>query len=86
MTFRPFPDGRVRVDVNLYDSIVSVDDGSTTDGDGQVLDSGAGVSSSLWKTRMPIRRSPTNSRWLSATRTMGTRWIVESLARAAGHA
>ncbi len=42
VAFRPFPDGGVRVDVNLYDSIMPVDDALITDGDGQVLDSGGG--------------------------------------------
>jgi len=42
VTFRPFPDGRVRVDVNLYDSIVSVDDGSITDRDGRCWIRGVG--------------------------------------------
>lgn len=40
VAFRPFPEGDVRVDVNLYDSITPVDDSSITDGDGQVLDPG----------------------------------------------
>lgn len=42
VAFRPFPEGDVRVDVNLYDSITPVDDSSITDGDGQVLDPGGG--------------------------------------------
>lgn len=42
VAFRPFPDRGVRVDVNLYDSIMPVDDALITDGDGQVLDSGGG--------------------------------------------
>ncbi|WP_018803475.1 hypothetical protein [Salinispora arenicola] len=42
VAFRPFPEGDVRVDVNLYDSITPVDDAPITDGDGQVLDPGGG--------------------------------------------
>ncbi|WP_018587130.1 hypothetical protein [Salinispora arenicola] len=42
VAFRPFPEGDVRVDVNLYDSITPVDDAPITDGDGPVLDPGGG--------------------------------------------
>ncbi|WP_230533958.1 hypothetical protein [Salinispora arenicola] len=38
VAFNPFPDGSVRVDVNLYDAIVSLDGAVVTDPNGQPLD------------------------------------------------